>query len=127
MQKALVLMNLQLPVVLTDITGKSGLAIIQAILDGERDGNRLAVLADRRVKASKERIAKALTGQWHKQQLFTLRQSWQLYHFYWERIKECDQQIEMLLSTRSEQMHKHDLAYKPSKKNFHIKMHLNLT
>lgn len=45
MQKALVLMNLQLPIVLTDISGKSGQAIIQAILDGERDGKKLAVLA----------------------------------------------------------------------------------
>lgn len=127
MQKALVLMNLQLPIVLTDITGKSGLAIIQAILDGQRDGKQLAALADRRVKASKAEIAKALTGQWHEQQLFTLRQSWQLYHFYWDRIRECDEQIETRLAKRSEQLHKHDLVYEPSKKNFHTKMHQSLT
>lgn len=127
MQKALVLMNLQLSVVLTDITGKSGLAIIQAILEGERDGKQLAALADRRVKASKEEIAKALTGQWHEQQLFTLRQSWELYHFYWDRIRACDEQIETLLATRSEQLHTNDLAYEPVKKNFHIKMRQSLT
>lgn len=126
MQKALVLMNLQLPVVLTDITGKSGQAIIQAILNGERDGKRLAALADRRVKASKETIAKALTGQWHTQYLFTLKQAWQMYQFYWEQIAECDQQIEELLLVKTEQTGQHDLVYDPKKKNIHTKMHRSL-
>lgn len=116
MQKALVLMNLQLPVVLTDITGKSGQAIIQAILNGERDGHKLAALADGRVRASKEKIAKALNGQWHKQQLFVLQQSWDHYHFYQKQIKVCDQQIEQQLLARSEQTGQHELVYEPVKK-----------
>lgn len=123
MQKALVLMNLQLPVVLTDITGKSGQAIIKAILEGERDGKKIAALADRRVKASKEEIAKALTGQWQPQYLFTLKQSWQMYQFYWEQITECDQQIENLLHARTVYTGQHDLAYEPKKKSIHTKMH----
>ena len=97
MQKALVLMNIQLPVVLSDITGKSGKAIIQAILNGQRNARQLAQLADPRVKASKSDIAKALTGHWHEQQLFTLRQHWEQYHFYQRQIAECDEQIETLL------------------------------
>lgn len=121
MQKALVLMNLQLPVVLTDITGKSGQAIIQAILEGERDGRKLAALSDRRVKASRETIAKALTGQWHKQYLFTLKQAWEMYQFYWEQITECDQQIEEILLTRTEQTGQHDLVYDPQKKKYPYK------
>ena len=122
MQKALVQMNLQLPVVLTDITGKSGQAIIQAILNGERDGKKLAQLADRRVKASKELIAKALTGQWQEQYLFTLRQGWNMYHIYQEQIAECDQKIDTLLKQRTEQLALNDLAYEPQKKSPEIKM-----
>ena len=116
MQKALILMNLQLPVVLTDITGKSGKAIIQAILDGERDGKNLAALAHPRVKASKEDIAKALTGQWHDQYLFTLKQAWELYQFQWKQIKQCDQKIDALLSAKVKETGQHDLAYSPIKK-----------
>jgi len=123
MQKALVLMNLQLPVVLTDITGKSGRAIIQAILNGQRDGKKLAALAHHKVKASKAEIAKALTGQWHKQYLFTLKQSWQMYQFYQEQITACDEQIEALLLNQTEQTGQNDLAYEPQKKSLPIKMH----
>lgn len=116
MQKALILMNLQLPVVLTDITGKSGKAIIQAILNGQREGKKLAGLADPRVKASKEDIAKALTGQWHEQYLFTLQQAWELYQFHWEQIKQCDQKMDELLKAKTEQTGHNDLAYLPKKK-----------
>lgn len=116
MHRSLVLMNLQLPLVLTDITGKSGLAIIKAILNGERDGKKLAALADFRVRASKEVIAKALTGQWQQQELFTLKQCWELYNFYWEQIQECDQQMEQLLQQQIEQTGQHDLVYEPEKK-----------
>jgi len=55
MQKSLRLMNLRLDVVLSDITGKSGMAIINAIVDGERNGFELAKLADRRVRKSKKK------------------------------------------------------------------------
>ena len=121
MQKALVLMNIQLPVVLSDITGKSGKAIIQAILNGQRNARQLAQLADPRVKASKSDIAKALTGHWHEQQLFTLRQHWEQYHFYQRQIAECDEQIETLLQAQTERQIQNDLAYEPQKKKYRNK------
>lgn len=126
MQKALLLMNLQLPIVLTDITGKSGRAIIQTILNGQRDGKKLAALADGRVKASKEKMAKALTGKWHTQYLFTLKQSWQMYQFFQNQITECDVQIEELLQNQTEKTGQNDLAYEPEKKSFPPKMHHHL-
>jgi len=116
MQKALILMNLQLPIVLSDITGKSGKAIISSILAGERDGLKLAQLADPRVRADKSTIAKALTGQWHPQHLFTLRQSWDMYHFHHKQIQECDTKIDTLLKKKIEEEHLQDLFYETKKK-----------
>src|SRR5205823_9566511 len=79
MQKALVQMNVRLQHVLSDLSGTSGLAIIDAILAGERDPVRLAKLRDPRVKASEETIAKALVGDWRTEHLFTLRQAREAY------------------------------------------------
>ena len=114
MQKALILMNLQLPIVLSDITGKSGQAIIKSILEGERNPKKLANLADPRVKASKEEIQKALTGFWHEQHLFTLQQSWDMYQFHQKQIKECDEKIEALLHDKVVQTGQIDLVYEKS-------------
>lgn len=75
MQKALTQMNLHLHHVISDITGKTGLLILDAILAGERDPATLAQLRDSRVRASQETIAKALVGTWRREHLFTLRQS----------------------------------------------------
>lgn len=122
MQKALTLMNIQLPIVLSDITGKSGQAIISAILSGERDGRRLAQLADPRVKADKATIAKALTGYWHEQHLFTLDQCWQMYHFHQKQISQCDTRIEDLLQAKVEQTGQRELVYAPKKKSTDTKM-----
>jgi len=94
MQKSLISMNLHLPIVLSDISGKSGKAIIQAILAGERDGHKLAELADGRVKASKETIAQALTGFWREPHLFTLQQHWDSYQHLQKQIAVCDEQID---------------------------------
>lgn len=73
MQKALVLMNIQLPSVLRDISGKTGLRIIEAILGGERNATRLAELADPRVKAKTQTLVKALTGQWREEYILELQ------------------------------------------------------
>lgn len=116
MQKALILMNIQLPIVLSDITGKSGRAIIKAILDGQRDGLKLAQLADKRVKADKQTLAKALTGQWQDQHLFELRQCWEMYHFHQTQIEQCDQRIEALLESKVETSGQNELYYDPKKK-----------
>ena len=113
MQKCLVLMNIQLSVVLTDITGKSGQAIIQAILDGERNGHKLAKLADPRVKATKETLAKALTGFWKENHLFELRQHWEMYHFHQKQIQAVENKIDVLLQKQVEKTGQNDLAYPP--------------
>ncbi len=94
MQKALQQMNIQLPQVLSDITGETGLAIIRSIVAGERDGVKLAQLRDPRCKSSEETIAKALVGTWKEDHLFALKQSLELYDFYTLQVTNCDAQIQ---------------------------------
>jgi transposase len=77
-----------------DLTGVTGLAIIDAILAGERDPRRLAALRDRRIKAAVATIAKALVGDWRKEHLFALRQARELYQVYQNQIQACDREIE---------------------------------
>ncbi len=93
MQKALQQMNLQLAHVLSDITGETGLAIVRAIISGERDSVKLAQLRNFRCKSPEETIAKALTGHWKDEYLFALRQSLELYDFYTAQVLACDAQI----------------------------------
>ena len=97
MHKALTQMNLQIHHVLSDITGQTGLAIVDAILSGERDPDVLARLRDGRVKASPEVVRKSLVGTWRLEHLFTLRQSRALYGAYQAEVAACDEQIEQLL------------------------------
>lgn len=78
MQKALQQMNVQLTQVLSDLTGVSGMAIIQAILAGERDPAQLAELVDSRVRATEAKIKKALAGDYRPEQLFVLQQAFSL-------------------------------------------------
>jgi len=110
MQKALQQMNLQLTQVLSDVTGCSGLAIIQAILDGERDPVKLAALVDRRVRATAAEIQKALAGDYREEHLFVLRQACALYHTYEEKINTCDQQIVQETTRLSDKV---DMTLKP--------------
>lgn len=70
MQKALIQMNLQLHQVISDLTGKTGMAIIRAIVSGERNPQLLARLKDRRIKSSTTEIAKALSGDYREEHLF---------------------------------------------------------
>lgn len=94
MQKALLQMNLQLTQVLSDITGKSGLAILRAIVAGERQPQVLAELRDERCEKSATEIAKALTGTYRAEQLFALQQALTLYDAYTEQVRVCDIEIE---------------------------------
>jgi len=82
MQKAFEQMNIKLHNVIADITGKSGQLIIQAILSGERNAERLAELADKHIKASKEDLIKSLEGNWRNEHVFELRQAYELYHIF---------------------------------------------
>jgi transposase len=91
MQKALQQMNLQLPQVLSDVTGESGLAIIGAILKGERDPRVLAGLVHWRVRATPAAIQKALVGDYRPEHLFVLQQAFDLHRTYEEKIAACDQ------------------------------------
>ncbi len=97
MQKALDQMNLQLHHVISDITGQTGLAIVDAILAGERDPFVLAKLRNDRIKASEELIAKSLVGDYRPEHIFTLRQSLGVYRSYQKLIEECDREIRRFL------------------------------
>ena len=99
MQKALLQMNLQLHHVVSDVTGKTGMRIIRAILDGEYDPMVLAQYRDVRCKASTETITYALEGNYRPEHLFALRQALTLYETYQQQVAECDQCIEAQLST----------------------------
>jgi transposase len=96
-QKALDQMNLQLHHVISDITGQTGLAILDAILTGERDPNALADLRSTRIKASKEVIVKSLVGDYRPEHLFTLQQSLNAYRNYQKMIDDCDREIRRYL------------------------------
>lgn len=98
MQKALTQMNVQLHRVLTDITGSSGMAIIQAIVGGERDPQKLVLLCDPRVKRSRRDIAQALNGDYRAEHVFVLEQELLLYQTYRTQIIACDTRINACLS-----------------------------
>src|SRR5271165_1210668 len=98
MQKALNEMNLHLHHVLSDISGQSGLAILDAILAGERDPRKLASLAHYRVRKSRAQIEAALTGDYRPELLFVLGQSLQNYRQIQQQISQCDLSIEKQLA-----------------------------
>jgi transposase len=97
MHKALTQMNIQIHHVISDITGYTGLAIVDAILQGQRDPAVLSQLRDQRIKASEETIRKSLVGNWRPEHLFTLRQSREMYRRYQEQMAACDEEIEKLI------------------------------
>jgi transposase len=94
MQKAMEQMNVKLTEVVTDITGLTGLSIIEAILQGERDPIKLAKLRDGRCHHSEDQIALALEGTWRPEHIFELRQAYELYRFHHQQISECDRQVQ---------------------------------
>ena len=98
MQKALTEMNVQLHRVISDITGTTGLQILRAIVAGERNPKVLAAMKDRRIKASQDDIAAALTGDYRAEQLFILQQELQLYEIYQQQMAACDVEVERHLN-----------------------------
>ena len=102
MQKALMQMNLQLHHVLSDITGKTGMCIIRAIIEGVHDPATLAGYRDTRCKASVETIRAALEGNYRPEHLFALRQALALYDTYQEQVAQCDGRIEAMLTRLSD-------------------------
>lgn len=88
-------MNIKFTLVVSDITGVTGLAIIRAIVGGERDPKTLATFRDGRCKRSEEEIAKALDGHYKSEHVFELSQALDLYDAYSNKISECDAAIEL--------------------------------
>jgi transposase len=99
MQKALEQMNVKLTEVVSDITGATGMAILRAILRGERDPLRLAKFRNRNCKRTEAEIARALQGNWRDEHLFALKQALALYDFYQEQVRACDDQLQAQLAT----------------------------
>jgi len=116
MQKALVLMNVQLPVVVTDITGVTGMRIIRDIVAGNHDPVALARHRDKRCAASREKIAEALRGEYRDEHVFVLRQALELYDRYQQSLAECDLAVEKLLAHLREVMPRVDLPALPAPK-----------
>ncbi|MEQ1635967.1 MAG: IS110 family transposase [Methylococcales bacterium] len=96
-QKALLLMNLLLTEVISDVVGETGMKIICAIFAGERDGEVLAKYRNNHVKANETEIAKALQGNWREEHLSALKQAVALYDAYAAQLTECDRQLEAML------------------------------
>jgi hypothetical protein len=106
-------MNLKLGQVLNDITGLTGMAIIKAILNGERDPRELAKLRHYRCKNDAATIARALEGHYRPEHLFALKQSVELFEFYQRQIAACDRQIEGCLAGFEDKSNAEALAVKP--------------
>ena len=87
-------MSLQIHRVLTEITGLSGLRILNAILAEERDPLILARLCHKRVKSSESTVAKSLEGDYRPEHIFALRQSLAAYRYYQQLVLGTDQEIQ---------------------------------
>lgn len=98
MQKALTTMNIQLSNAISDLSGVTGLAIIRAVVQGERDPWKLAKLRDRRIQASEEEVAHSLEGHWREEVLFELKQGVECYDCFQKRIADCDEQVQKYLA-----------------------------
>jgi transposase len=99
MQKALEQMNVKLTETVEDITGVTGMAILKAILAGQRDPQQLAQLRQPGCKQPQAQFARALEGTWQAEHLFALQQSLELYEYFRQQVAACDRQIEAQLKT----------------------------
>jgi transposase len=98
MQKALTMMNIRLHEVISQLQGSSGLKIIEAILSGERDAEKLALLCNRQILNNKMNdIIESLKGNYKSEHLFALQQALDSWKHYHQKIEECDQRMESLL------------------------------
>ena len=102
-QKSYTQMGIRLHQVISDTMGASGLRILEAILKGERDAEKLVLLCDIRIlKNKKENVIRSLKGNYKKEYLFALRQAYQCWQFYQKQIQECDVKISALLDQLNE-------------------------
>jgi transposase len=117
LQKALEQMNVKLAEVVSDVTGVTGLAILRAILAGQRDPLELAKRRRERCHRSEAEIARALYGNWREEHLFALRQALELYETYQAKLRACDDCIERHLRTFADQSDGQKLDYKPRRRS----------
>ena len=97
-QKALERMNLKLHEVISSLAGVSGQRVVEAILAGERDPERLAQYCDRSILEKKrQRVVESLRGNWQPEHLFALRQALESWKHYQKQLEECDREIERVL------------------------------
>lgn len=113
MQKALINMNLRLDNVLSDISGLTGMTIIHAILNGERDPKTLAKYRDKRCKKSEEEIEASLQGFYEDDQLFALERALREYEYHFTEIRKCDDEIQAKLSEFETHSNCHQLEGNP--------------
>jgi len=99
-QKALTTMNVQLANAISDISGKTGMAILRAMVEGEHNPWALAKLRDERIRASEEEVAHSLQGNWREDVLFELDQVVKAYDFQQQQIAACDQQLEKYMKAQ---------------------------
>jgi len=98
MNKNLVLLNIQSKTIFSDITGKSSMAVIKAIIDGERDPHKLVTHVNSYVQAPKEDQLKAMRGNWRQEYVYELTQAYNTYLHFKSQLEEVDRQIENQLS-----------------------------
>lgn len=101
MEKSLELMNIKIHSTINDLMGKTGKAIVEAIIEGERNAVNFMQYVDPRIKASRSELIESLQGNWRSEHLFTLRHCYELYHYLQKKIANCDQEIELLLQHMS--------------------------
>lgn len=129
--KALELMNIKLQNVITQINGKSGMAVLNAIIAGNHNPEKLAALCEESIlKKKKEKVILSLKGNYSDENIFLLKQAVEAYNFYMRQVDECDKQIDKQLSLLT-----HDLPapqkinkpkvirhHKPNIQDLHIKL-----
>ena len=118
MQKVLIEMNLQLHNVISDITGMTGMRILRDIVAGVTDPTALAAHRDYRCRASEEKIAASLTGNYRAEHLFALRQNLELFDTLQRQIQDCDGEIESLLLKLARKHRKSTRALPPPRYKF---------
>jgi len=118
MDKALIMMNIRLSSVISAIQSVSAMRIIEAILKGERNENKLLALCDKSIQKRKgEEVLEALKGFYKEEQLYALQHAYDEYTFYSSKITECDKRMEVILKKTVE--HKEEPKTKPSGKRIY--------
>jgi len=116
-QKSLELMNIKFHTTIRDITGKTGKAVVEAIIGGERNAANFLPLIGKGIKADHETIKKSLEGNWREEHLFTLKESYEFYKTYQQRIAVFDMQIEKQLQQYEAMRNEGVIEIKQNKKS----------